>query len=903
MVTNALISNLQHIVPESCVITDDATLRLYACDRSNLSSVPGIVVLPATEDELVKVVRALVEAELQLTIRGGGSGITGGAVPVEGGAIISTARMYDPIEVDTDSGVVVAPAGARLIDIERAVAKHDYRLGDPITGFGVGTVGGAVARNSDGIGGRTGTLHGLVRGIRGVLANGQIVEAEIAGQHGQSLHGAALLIGSDGGLGVISSVRLAIQRKMSADRIVMAGFENAVAAAEAGAALITAGACPTIADVFDRESWSRASTWPAGEGVDGMLLVWISGLEADVDDEAAWVIGVCRDCHALRANVLDEDGFAVIRGAWEDVIRANDNRPERVPIDLSVPVRRMPELLQTLYKRANEQNVSVSGITRIVSGAVNMYAMVNPREDESVIRAGHFMEEMVEYAHELNGLGMAFHGVGLRRIDLLEHNRQQSDLEVLRSVRGIFTPTDAFSVPFVPPPPKERRDLRHRTAREPKIVAVRDAITAQLEHAASENESIQVQVSSSQVLSQVLRATGAHKMTTAIHDRPAGMAVDLSLSELKRVINFDPSSRVISVDSGMPLSALRDIVAEHGLWLPISPLIDRGTSVSDYLAWYRADSRSLGWGSTASRVVELTAVAGRGDIFSSGGLAGVQHTGPRLGELCLGTRHRYAIITGAAFELVPAPAMRATVQAEFSKATDADVAVQRWLGRIEETPKCRPSACCILIDAHYDEDASIHRQDIHAFVEFAGVQSSVERQVRWARHIADEAKAIDLHEAVNAESNESWWFARTHYRQWPGDRGDDVLHLVVWTGIAGWAELARKIRHVVQVHKYDCKLLIDLGAGRIDVLVDRGAIEPSPLVRLVSELVERSHAMLEVWSSELAGKWTGPVSPALETVRSDLKVNFDPAGVLPAGWGRKLVWSTPFESRRTATTS
>ncbi|HDS74421.1 MAG TPA: FAD-binding oxidoreductase, partial [Firmicutes bacterium] len=566
-------------------------------------------------------------------------------------------------------------------------------------------------------------------------------------------------------------------------------------------------------------------------------------------------------------------------------------------------IHQIPELLRTLYARASEQSVSISGITRIARGTVNMYATVNPREDESVIRAGHFMEEMVEVAHDLHGLAMALHGVGIRRIDLLEHNRQQSDLEVLRSVRGVFTPTDAFSVPFVSPPAKERRDLRHRTAREPKIAAVRDAISAQLEHATAENESIQIQASSPQVLSQVLRAAGKHRVTTAIHDRPTGMAVDLSLSELKRVVAFDPDSRVVSVDGGMTLSALRDVVAKHGLWLPISPLIDRGTCVSDYLAWYRADSRSLGFGPMTGRVVELTAVAGRGDIFSSGGLAGMQHTGPRLSELCIGTRHRYAIITGAAFGLLPAPAMRATVQAEFLKATDADAAVQRWLGRTDESPKCRPSACCILIDAHYDEDASTHRQEIHAFTEFTGIQSGVERQVRWARHIADEAKAIDLHEAVDAESGESWWFARTHYRQWPGDRGDDVLHLVVWTGIAGWAELARKIRHVVQVHKYDCKLLIDLGAGRIDVLVAGGAVEPSPLVRLLSELVGRSNAMLEVWSSDLAGKWTGPVSPALETVRSDLKVNFDPSGVLPAGWGRKLVWSTPFESRRTSSTS
>jgi FAD/FMN-containing dehydrogenase len=893
MITNVLLSSLRQTVSDESVITDEDSLLLYGTDRSGTIARPGVVVLPRSEPEVASVVRLLTDAEIPITVRGAGTGVTGGAVPVEGGAVVALARLNETIELDKASGVVIAPAGSRLVDVERVASRHGYRFGSPLGDLGTGTVGGALARNGDGLGGITGVLHSQVRGIRAVLADGGCIEAEVNGSHGQSLDGTGILIGSEGGLCVFTSAQFSLTRRLPARRIVVASFEDPIVAAEAGAGLLSAGAEPAVADVFDSATWTRTAEWPANEGSDGLLLVYVVGLEADIDDETAWILGVCTDYLAQRATVVDEDRCPQIIADWNRVIRANEIQPYRLPVDLAVPIHDVPDLLESLYGKARQQNVPVAGVTRMITGAVHMHVPLIPREDESHIRAAHFMEEMAEIAHDLQGVSMAIHGVGTRRIDLVEVTHQQSELEVLRSIRQIYTPTDAFSVPFVPPPPKERRNFKERQARDGQIAKVREVLSQQIQQSAEVNEAIQIEVSSTHVLGQTLRTAGEFRLPVAIHDQPSKRPVDISLAEMDRIVMFDADSRIIAVDGGTTLGSMLETAREQGLWLPVSPLIDRSTTVCDYLAWYRADSRSLGWGTTNSRVVGIEAVCGRGDIISWGGLVRMQHAGPRLSELCIGVRHRYAVINAVAFELVTEPSARAVVSARFSTLDHARAAVDRWLGTDDtsEALKCRPTALCITLDAHLDDESAMHRHEIHAFVEFAGKLSSVERQARWARHIADASKAIDLKEFADGASDEAWALAQTHYRQWPGDMGDRVLHLVIWCGMGEWSELVRKLRQAVKVHVYNCRLLVDLGAGRIDMLVDDGAIAPDPLVRTLCEIVARSRCMLEVWSSPLAGKWHGTISPTLERVRDDLKVNFDPCGVLPDGWDRKIVWN------------
>ena len=898
MITNALLSALRQVVSPAYVLTDGAELDMYGGDASGMYAQPGVVVFPASEEELARVVRLLSDAEHPVTIRGAGSGVAGGAVPTDGGAIVALGRMCEPVTVDLDSGIAVAPAGARLIDVERAASRVNRRLGDPIRQYGVGSVGAAVARNGDGFGGSTGVLHGTLRGIRAVRSDGSVFDTLADGPHLQGLHGAGLLLGSEGGLGVVTRASFQLRQRMPADRIVLAAFEDVIAAAEAGAGVVTAGGSPAMADVFDRSTWSAADAWPGGDGADGILLVWISGLEADVADEAAWVVGACRDYGAQRATMLDDDAFRVISTSWRQVLMSLGFSSRRIPVDLAVPLKTVPGLLEALYRHAAQRHVSVSGVTRILRGLLAMQVPIEPGRDESLIRASRFVEEMVEQVHDMQGVGMALHGIGARRLDLLDATHQQSDLEVLRSIRQVFAPNDLFAVPVVPPPPKERRNTRERRAREVKITKLRGVLAKQMQRAAEHGEDIQIQVPSARVLGQIVRTSGDYGLTIAVHDRPAGCPVDISLAELKRIVMVDPDSRLIAADAGATLTSVQDAAQERGLWLPVSPLVDRGTSVGDYVSFYRADSRRLGYGSVESRVVGLEAVTGRGDVFSWGGLVGMQHSGARLSEICIGMRHRYAVTTAVAMELATAPGMRATVRAQFGELAHAEAAVRRWLGigMSDEVPKCSPIAACVVAGSHTDDGASDGRLTIGAFVEFAGVRSSVERQVRWARHIADEAGAVDLQEAYDAGADDVWIAARENYRQWPGDRGDGVLHLVMWTDTKRWADLARKSLHVVRLHGYDCRMLVDLGAGRIDILAEEAAVEPGPLVHKLCDVVTDAESVMEIWSSELAGKWYGDVSVPLETIRADLKVNLDPVGVLPFGWGRKVVRSAPFHS-------
>jgi len=891
VITDSLVSSLRQIVSADYVLDDEQALALYGADCSGGYGMPGLVVLPGTEREVAGVLRLLSVAELPVTIRGAGDGIVGGAVPAHGGVVLATARLNGPIRFVPEDGVAVAAAGTRLNDLRRHAARVGLSFGSPLPVYRYETVGGAVARDGDGLGGPTGGMHGIVRGLRAVLCDGAVLAADGTGAGRQNLHASGLLIGSEGGLGVITEATLALRRRMPADRAILATFEDPIVAAHAGAGLISAGACPLVADVVDAATWRRVADWPGSEASDGALLVWLSGLEGDVDDEVAWVLSICRDYMAQRAAVLDADQTARIVPAWSRLVRESRPVQRDVPLDLAVPVARLPELLESAYENARDRGVSIVGLARIVDGTLAMHVPVPLEGSEAAEKALQLVETLADHAGELQGTSLALHGVGTRRTEHLRTIYQQSNQEALRLIKQAFDVEAIFSVPVAPPATKERRNLRQRHALEGQLAHLRDVLAARVESVIAVGEPVEIEALSAQMLAHVLRTAARFKVPVAIHDQPEDRLLDVWLTGMSQIAMLDADSRVMALEAGATLAELQEAALAAGLWWPTSPLVAPEMRLSDFLAWHRSDSRGLGWGQPTERVIGIDAVDGRGDMLSWGGLAQVQHAGVRLAELCLGARNRYAVITAAALQLAPAPSMRAAVAAEFAELAGAYTAALAWLGYTPtgEALHCRPSAVWVLSSVKEDGQGALQAGPTRAFAEFAGLPSSVERQVRWAKHIAEQSGAVDIREAFDDEADALWVPAAEVHRQRPaGSRTDDALHLVIWTAWAAWPELTRKILNVVRVHGYPCRMLMDMGAGRMDVRVERGAVEPAPLLRLLSEAVLPAKATMEIWSPPAASGWIAPAAPEVDALRARLKAQFDPAGILPAGWGPRI---------------
>src|SRR5439155_23557342 len=231
------------LLPRDAVIREPEQLRTYECDGlTGHRAQPALVVLPATADEVQGVVRLCHEHRVPFVARGAGTGLSGGALPVADGVVISLARLDRVLGVDLDRGRVVVEPGVTNLDITRAVAVEGFYYAPDPSSQQVCTIGGNVAENS---GGAHCLKHGFtvnhVLASDVVLPDGELV-ALSRDDEGPDLLGA--FVGSEGTLGIAVRITVRVLRLPEAGRTLLAAFDSSDAAGEAVSRVIGAGILP-----------------------------------------------------------------------------------------------------------------------------------------------------------------------------------------------------------------------------------------------------------------------------------------------------------------------------------------------------------------------------------------------------------------------------------------------------------------------------------------------------------------------------------------------------------------------------------------------------------------------------------------------------------------------------------
>src|SRR3954462_12510337 len=220
--SSAVRAEISAVVGAGQVITEPEQLRVYDCDGlTGWRATPELVVLPASTEEVQGVVRICAREELPFVARGAGTGLSGGALPVVEGIVISLARMRRIIEIDLESQRVVVEAGVANLDITRAVAADGFFYAPDPSSQQVCTIGGNVAENS---GGAHCLKHGFTVNhafaLDVVLPEGELVTLERDEEEPDLL---GVVIGSEGTLGVVTRVTLRVLRAPEAVSTLLAG--------------------------------------------------------------------------------------------------------------------------------------------------------------------------------------------------------------------------------------------------------------------------------------------------------------------------------------------------------------------------------------------------------------------------------------------------------------------------------------------------------------------------------------------------------------------------------------------------------------------------------------------------------------------------------------------------------
>jgi glycolate oxidase len=426
------------------VIREPEQLRTYECDGlTGHRVVPALVALPATVAEVQAVVRICNEEGLPFVARGAGTGLSGGALPVADGIVLSLARLTRILEIDIGRGHVVVEPGVANLDVTRAVEADGFYYAPDPSSQQVCTIGGNVAENSGGAHclkyGFT-TNHVLAAEI--VLPDGELVTLS-RGDEGPDLLGA--FVGSEGTLGIAVGVTVRVLRLPEAVRTLLAAFDSTDAAGEAVSHVIGAGILPAAIEMMDALTIEAAEAavacgYPAGAGA--VLIVELDGPGPQVVEDSAAVERICRDCGAFELHAAEtvEERTRLWKGRKSAFAAMGRISPSYYVQDGVVPRTKLPEVLRRIAELGGEHGLRVANVFHAGDGNLHPLVLYDDRVDGEAARAERLATDILDVCIDAGGSLTGEHGVGVDKACSMPKLFGPRDLETMLRLRAAFDP-------------------------------------------------------------------------------------------------------------------------------------------------------------------------------------------------------------------------------------------------------------------------------------------------------------------------------------------------------------------------------------------------------------------------------------------------------------------------------
>ncbi len=459
-VTEDIVDELRGIVGERFVIIDREKLEPFSHDEvagEEYAAYPDVVVRPESADEIARIVKLANRCSIPVTVRGAGSGLSGGAVPVHGGIVIGSDRMNKILEIDADNMMVVVEPGVVTNEINDKIAELGlFYAGYPMS---VETcyIGGNVAENAGG--GKAikyGVTERYVLGLQVVTPTGEIVN--LGGKRVKDVTGYNLLklmIGSEGTLGIITQVTLKLMPLPKAQVDLLALFPDAETAIAMVPKIMTqGGVIPTAVEFMDqlsvRASCEYLNEQLPYEQAGAMLLIEVDGSDEDVVQREYETIGeLCLENGAQEVYVADN--YTTRERLWS--VRRNIAEAFKVvsPVqsleDIVVPTANIPKIIPELERMSRQYGVQFPCYGHAGDG--NLHATVVKDPDESMEewhrKLPTVLEDLYRVVFKLEGTISGEHGIGSKRKKYMSLVASEDELELMRRIKRALDPNNIMN--------------------------------------------------------------------------------------------------------------------------------------------------------------------------------------------------------------------------------------------------------------------------------------------------------------------------------------------------------------------------------------------------------------------------------------------------------------------------
>ena len=455
-----ILHEFRSIVGAPGLITDAEQLSTYECDGLTMFRVmPQAVLLPTSTEQVQAIVRVCHREKIPFVARGSGTGLSGGALPVPNGIVISLARMNHILEVDLPNQRVVVEPGVLNLNVTARVAPDGYFYAPDPSSQQVCSIGGNVAENSGGAHclkyGFT-TTH--VLGMEVVMPDGSLVHlgGQTVDTPGYDLPG--IFVGSEGTLGVATKVVLRIIKKPEVIQVLLAAFNSTNEAGAAVSGIIAAGMLPAAIEMMDNLAIQAAEAAVHANYPDcgGLLLVELDGPAAEVETLMEEVNDVCTKCGAweIRLAQTDAERARVWTGRKAAFAAVGRIAPAYIVQDGVIPRTSLPHVMSEIDRMSSEVGLKVANVFHAGDGNLHplvLYDSSIPGQDRTAEKlAGDILRLCIKVGGSITGE----HGVGEEKKMFMAEMYSEPDLATMQLVRCAFDPENICNPDKVFPRPR-----------------------------------------------------------------------------------------------------------------------------------------------------------------------------------------------------------------------------------------------------------------------------------------------------------------------------------------------------------------------------------------------------------------------------------------------------------------
>ncbi|MFH1738180.1 MAG: FAD-linked oxidase C-terminal domain-containing protein [bacterium] len=449
-ITQELATELRSFLGAEGISTDELDLVTYAYDATRKNYPPWAVVWPTETAQVSRIMRIATRERIPVYPRGSGSGMTGGALPTQGGIVLSLERMNRIIKIDTANRTVTAQPGVFLGELKSAVQEKGLFYPPDPSSAKIASLGGTLAECAGGLNCvKYGTTKDYIMSVEAVLPDGDVIHLGSRARKNVSGYNLLqLLVGSEGTLAIITQATVRLVPYPPYRSTFLAVFDSVEKAGQAVVSVLNGPVVPSALEFMDRVSLECVSAYMSVDTIpiaEAVLLGEVDGFTPDAVSRDAKTVGeICQQGGARTVQQASDRNDR--ESLWELRRNLSPSMHKKARVkqneDISVPLAEFPGLLRDVYEIAARHGVTVICFGHAGDGNLHVNFMSDTEDDPAVHRG---IVDVFKRTVDLGGSISGEHGIGITKAEFLPLEWGERELGLIRDVKKVFDPLDVLN--------------------------------------------------------------------------------------------------------------------------------------------------------------------------------------------------------------------------------------------------------------------------------------------------------------------------------------------------------------------------------------------------------------------------------------------------------------------------